>query len=189
MPDYPLTTIGGGYDDIQNTAPSDPSVGDTWLDTSTDPPKGKIYADLGGGGQWTTNLIDASISSRSAHGDPDPNGYIDAPVSDAGANALETTYVSKINENNSPNETYQDKVVFSVSGAGFVTKYRLKENSDYSGNEGTIEADGEIIDSVGPGGSVQRDYIIIPFDNKLEIVQYDGGSGVQVEYDVYYVLQ
>lgn len=54
---------GSGYDDVQNTAPTSPSVGDTWLDTSNDPPTGKVYADLGGGGQWTTDLLDAPISS------------------------------------------------------------------------------------------------------------------------------
>lgn len=29
--------------------------------------------------------LDVAISSRSSHGDPDPNGYIDAPISGAGA--------------------------------------------------------------------------------------------------------
>jgi hypothetical protein len=80
-----LQAIGGGYDYVQDTAPTSPSIGDTWLDTSTDPPTGKVYADLGGGGQWTTNLLDTQVSSRSSHSDPDPNGHIDAPVSQAGA--------------------------------------------------------------------------------------------------------
>jgi hypothetical protein len=57
---------GSGYDDVQNTAPNSPSIGDTWLDTSTDPPTGKIYADLGGGGQWTTDLLDKPISTAGA---------------------------------------------------------------------------------------------------------------------------
>lgn len=56
--------IGGReYDDVQNTAPASPSIGDTWLDTSTDPPTGKIYADLGSGGQWTTDLLDTPVSN------------------------------------------------------------------------------------------------------------------------------
>lgn len=52
---------GSGYDDVQSTQPSNPSIGDTWLDTSTDPPTGKIYADLGGGGQWTIDSADDKI--------------------------------------------------------------------------------------------------------------------------------
>lgn len=43
---------GSGYDNVQNTEPTSPSIGDTWLDTSTDPPTGRIYADLGSGADW-----------------------------------------------------------------------------------------------------------------------------------------
>jgi hypothetical protein len=57
-----LESLGGGFDDIQDSAPSNPSIGDTWLDTSQDPPISKVYADLGSGGQWTTDLLDGPVS-------------------------------------------------------------------------------------------------------------------------------
>lgn len=78
---------GSGYDDVQDTAPNSPSIGDTWLDTSTDPPTGKIYGDLGSGGQWTTNQLDANISSRATQSDilsdgsPFNGSNIDASIS------------------------------------------------------------------------------------------------------------
>jgi len=83
---------GSGYDDVQNTAPTSPSIGDTWLDTSTDPPTGKIYADLGGGGQWTTDLIDAQITSRATQSDilsdgtPFDGAKIDKKISETATN-------------------------------------------------------------------------------------------------------
>lgn len=43
---------GSGYDDVQDTEPSNPSIGDTWLDTSDGDAAGKIYADLGNGADW-----------------------------------------------------------------------------------------------------------------------------------------
>lgn len=63
---------GSGYDDVQDTAPSSPSIGDTWLDTSTDPPQGKIYADLGSGGQWTAEDVAVDVwSDGQKHGPSD----------------------------------------------------------------------------------------------------------------------
>jgi hypothetical protein len=44
---------GSGFDYVQNTTPSGADFGESWLDTSTDPPQQKVYADLGSGGQWT----------------------------------------------------------------------------------------------------------------------------------------
>lgn len=43
---------GSGYGDVQATEPSNPSIGDTWLDTSDGNATGKIYADLGNGADW-----------------------------------------------------------------------------------------------------------------------------------------
>lgn len=55
---------GSGYDDVQDTAPSNPSVGDTWFDTSADPNgAGKIYADLGGGARWHVLPVQDELQS------------------------------------------------------------------------------------------------------------------------------
>jgi WD40 repeat protein len=58
---------GGGFDYLQDSAPSNPSIGETWLDTSQDPPISKVYADLGSGGQWTTDLLDSPISEAGGY--------------------------------------------------------------------------------------------------------------------------
>jgi len=120
-----------GYDTVQDTAPSNPSIGDTWLDTSTDPPTGKIYADLGGGGQWTTDLLDAQISSRSSHGDPDPNNYLDARIS----NRLSTSDVDSVVSDRfldkdmtldpgvSPTQSHYSNTYLDATGSGFIVAY------------------------------------------------------------------
>lgn len=54
-----LTKLGGGYDDVQNTEPSNPSIGDTWLDTGQNPPVSRVYADVGEAPQWTQIDSDA----------------------------------------------------------------------------------------------------------------------------------
>jgi len=63
MPDYPLTALAGGFDDVQDTAPSSPSIGDTWFDTSVESGAGKIYADLGGGAQWHVLPVQNELQS------------------------------------------------------------------------------------------------------------------------------
>lgn len=83
---------GSGYDDVQNTAPSSPSVGDTWLDTSTDPPTGKVYADLGSGGQWTTGLLDQQISEAGASVSDIKQGVNDSKT----ANLVEKNSIGQI---------------------------------------------------------------------------------------------
>lgn len=68
----PWNSVGGGYDDVQDTQPSNPSIGDTWLDTSSDPPVAKVYADVGGGGSWQREDVSQTVFDR-----------LDAPVSEA----------------------------------------------------------------------------------------------------------
>ena len=52
---------GGGYDYVQNTEPSSPTIGETWLDTSTNAPDEKIYADVGSGGSWVKSSSSNTI--------------------------------------------------------------------------------------------------------------------------------
>lgn len=54
---------GSGYDDVQATAPSNPSIGDTWLDTSDGEATGKIYADLGNGDDWQILPVQDELQS------------------------------------------------------------------------------------------------------------------------------
>lgn len=54
---------GSGYDDVQNTAPTSPSIGDTWLDTSGGEATGKIYADLGNGADWQILPVQNELQS------------------------------------------------------------------------------------------------------------------------------
>jgi len=54
---------GSGYDDVGNTAPSNPSIGDTWLDTSGGEATGKIYADLGNGADWQVLPVQDELQS------------------------------------------------------------------------------------------------------------------------------
>lgn len=123
----------GGYDDVQNTAPTSPSIGDTWLDTSTHPPVGKVYADLGSGGQWTTDLLDAQISSRSSHDDPDPNGYIDQAISNAGktATATDKNTQSEIQSgvDSSTTGSRVDTTVSSTSGINIKDKTLVRQGN------------------------------------------------------------
>jgi hypothetical protein len=53
----------GGFTYTQNSAPSSPSIGETWFDTSTDGGAGKIYADLGGGAQWHVLPVQDELQS------------------------------------------------------------------------------------------------------------------------------
>lgn len=59
----PWNSLGGGYDDVQDTAPSSPSIGDTWLDTSGGDVTGKIYADLGNGADWQILPVQDELQS------------------------------------------------------------------------------------------------------------------------------
>jgi hypothetical protein len=78
---------GGSFDYVQGSTPSGAEGGETWLDTSVNPPEEFVY----NGASWVKTAagdsieqnLDAAVSSRSSHDDPDPNGYIDAPVSTA----------------------------------------------------------------------------------------------------------
>lgn len=54
---------GGGYNDVQATEPSNPSIGDTWLDTSDGDATGKIYADLGNGAGWQILPVQDELQS------------------------------------------------------------------------------------------------------------------------------
>jgi len=54
---------GGSYDDVQATEPTNPSVGDTWFDTSTEGGTGKIYADLGNGADWQVLPVQDELQS------------------------------------------------------------------------------------------------------------------------------
>jgi hypothetical protein len=42
--------------------------------------------------------LDAAVSTRSTHGDPDPNGYIDAPISEAGETATATNTQAELRD-------------------------------------------------------------------------------------------
>jgi hypothetical protein len=53
----------GGFTYTQSSTPSNPSIGETWFDTSTDGGTGKIYADLGGGAQWHVLPVQDEIQS------------------------------------------------------------------------------------------------------------------------------
>jgi hypothetical protein len=53
----------GGFTYTQNSAPSSPSIGETWFDTSTDGGAGKIYADLGSGAQWHVLPVQDELQS------------------------------------------------------------------------------------------------------------------------------
>ncbi|AFH21518.1 hypothetical protein OSG_eHP3_00025 [environmental Halophage eHP-3] len=52
---------GSGYDDVQATAPSSPSIGDTWFDESEQ--AGKIYTDFGGGADWHVLPVQDELQS------------------------------------------------------------------------------------------------------------------------------
>jgi hypothetical protein len=54
---------GSGYDDVQATEPSNPKIGDTWLDTSNSEATGKIYADLGNGADWQILPVQDELQS------------------------------------------------------------------------------------------------------------------------------
>jgi len=57
---------GSGYDDVQDTEPSSPSIGDTWLDTNPNGDAdsvGKIYADLGDGADWQVFPVQDELQS------------------------------------------------------------------------------------------------------------------------------
>lgn len=62
----------GGFDYVQSTQPSNPSIGETWLDTSQDPPVAKVYADVGGGASWQREEVSQTVVDR-----------LDIPVSEA----------------------------------------------------------------------------------------------------------
>lgn len=59
----PWNSLGGGYDDVGATEPSNPSIGDTWLDTSDGDATGKIYADLGNGADWQVLPVQNELQS------------------------------------------------------------------------------------------------------------------------------
>lgn len=63
---------GGGFDFVQSTKPSNPSIGETWLDTSQDPPVAKVFADVGGGGSFQREAVSQTVLDR-----------LDVPVSEA----------------------------------------------------------------------------------------------------------
>ena len=72
-----ISLLGGEFDYVQDTAPSG-TKGQTWLDTSANPPVAYVYADLGNGGDWhRTNALDAI------------NTNLDDKVSNAGASISE----------------------------------------------------------------------------------------------------
>lgn len=55
---------GSGYDDVQDTPPNNPSIGDTWLDTSLNPPVAKVYVNVGNGDEWVVNSVTDTIQNR-----------------------------------------------------------------------------------------------------------------------------
>lgn len=111
-----LQELGGGvYDYAQGSTPSGAEAGETWLDTSVNPPQGKAYD----GSSWLAvesvqkilNNVDTAVSSRSSHSDPDPNGYIDMAISNAGGGV---DWASK-----TPKAFVVDGSKNSVSGSGY----------------------------------------------------------------------
>lgn len=169
----------GGYDYVQTGEPTTPAAGDTWLDLSVSPPAEKVYdgaaflkvsvAQLA-----ETNLdaavssrsshadpdpngrLDANVSSRSSHGDPDPNGYIDAPISNVGGVVF----------NSEPFNT-SEQTISGVDSFGFTKSVTLPTPSQnailqlpsisgswgasvqVNGTDGTIQGQGNIL--IGDG--------------------------------------
>lgn len=134
----PWNSLGGGYDDVQDTAPSNPKNGDTWLDTSTDPPVGKVYADLGSGGQWTTDLLDQ-------------------PVSEVGG----VDWASKTWDVAHHNETVtgsSESTFINVSGSGYVVQIvGHVETGLYTAPRLTLDGTSEIYHSDGLYGNYGQD--------------------------------
>ncbi|GGM64122.1 hypothetical protein J2752_000473 [Halarchaeum rubridurum] len=95
-----LKKLVGGFDYVQSDPPTNPRAGESWFDQSADEGvRTKLYADVGSGLEWVAipslaqddilsdghpfpgANVDASVSSRSSHDDPDPQGHLDADVS------------------------------------------------------------------------------------------------------------
>jgi hypothetical protein len=88
MPSVTTPPSKSEYEFVQATEPAEGSAGSLWLDTSVDPPEPYVRADLGTGLVWVqvgadvaADNLDAPVSSRSDHADPDPNNRLDAAVS------------------------------------------------------------------------------------------------------------
>lgn len=63
-----LIPVDAEYHYVQDTTPSEANAGDVWLDTSSDPPISKIYADVGNGLEWlqdqSSNRIEQNLDAK-----------------------------------------------------------------------------------------------------------------------------
>jgi hypothetical protein len=119
---------GGGYDYVQNTTPSGPDIGESWLDTSVDPPVGKVYADVGSGGSWLQTESDSTISEN-----------LDAKVSSAGASEYQGRTIVDFTE------TFREPDVTLDSGGPVIKNDSLqllfnpRTVDDFESNDLTVE--------------------------------------------------
>lgn len=158
-----LIPVDGNVQFVQSTTPSSPGHGDVWVDTSLTPPQTKIYdggsasfiqprelsnldAPVSGAGATQSDIetgidnsttgsrVDTAVSSRSSHTDPDPSGFIDEPISNAGKGADWPSYA-----------TQEERISFSGSGPESVTytgegylKFIVTEGRSTGGPELTL---------------------------------------------------
>ncbi len=186
---------GGGYDYLQDSTPSNPSIGDTWLDTSTDPPISKVYADLGGGGQWTTDLLDSPVSNAGASIADIESGAEDAleedisnlsPASNSVAGQLDggvsggvdwaskTPKVDKVSPNGS----------LSISASGYLTGL-FPAYPSYNVVKAEIKIDGTLLQSsmrVSYSGGATSISLLHRFDSLATISETNGENGLYISY-------
>lgn len=138
-----LRKIGGGYDDVQDSEPSDPKIGDTWLDTSEDPPISKIYADVGDGDEWVT-LPMLEQSDILSDGESFDGGNIDAKISEAGG--VDWSDKSPEYEQGYVENEFEDG--FTVSGSGYLISVGFHTRGT-GATDGRLEVDGDEMFSDG----------------------------------------
>jgi|GEM_PF-6481324 len=129
--------------------------------------------------------LDAAISSRSSHDDPDPNGYIDAPISEAGGSDLttgsgdliRTSYSGSVAGDSGTTKTL-------VSGAGYLLGYNFTDNSSTSNTNESILTDGNTYLSASDLSAYgSRTGLFVGFDSSLKFRIYNTYYD-SVNYDV-----
>lgn len=133
---------GGGYDYIQDSSPSSPDEGETWLDTSVNPPEAKVYADVGNGLEWLNEKFIDAINANVDH----PLSDIHTDVNNISAGVDWSAKTVKWDSNA---VSSQGADLFNISGSGYLLEIRAAmdltpRDYDFSVDGTTLTASGDI---------------------------------------------